>query len=74
MPRLLRCAYIEHDDLFGGRWLDTVRQLLDQPTPSRPAANGAEVVARGLADYLGGRAPQAVGRHHQTVVGRQAPD
>jgi hypothetical protein len=74
MPRLLRCAYIDHDDLFGGRWLDTVRQLLDQPTPSRPAANGAEVVARGLVDYLEGRALQPVGRHHQTVVSGQAPD
>jgi L-arabinokinase len=63
MPHLLRCAYIEHADLFGGRWLGTVSQLLDQPTPSRQATNGAEVIAHGLAQYLGRSAQQPVDRN-----------
>ena len=54
MPRLVRCAYIDHDDLFAGRWMPVVRQVLDQrPAAERPATDGARVVARGLAGYLG---------------------
>ncbi len=53
MPRLLRCAYIDQRDLFAGRWAPVVRQVLDQPRlTERPATNGAEVIARGLAAYL----------------------
>ena len=53
MPRLLRCAYIEQRDLFAGRWTPVVRQVLDQPPlAERPATDGAQVVARGLARYL----------------------
>jgi len=56
MPRRLRCAYIEQRDLFAGRWAPVVRQVLDQPPPTaRPATNGAQVVARGLAEYLSSR-------------------
>ena len=55
MPELLRCAYIEQRDLFAGRWAPVVRQVLDQPPlAERPAADGAQVVARGLAEYLAG--------------------
>ena len=54
MPRLVRCAYLDHDDLFAGRWMPVMRQVLDQPPASeRPATDGAQVVARGLAAYLG---------------------
>ena len=53
MPRLLRCAYIEQRDLFAGRWAKVVRQVLAQPrVTQRPATHGAQVVARGLAEYL----------------------
>ena len=53
MPGLLRCAYIEHRDLFAGRWAPVVRQVLDLPPPTlRPATDGAQVVARGLSSYL----------------------
>ena len=53
MPRLLRCAYIEHRDLFAGRWAPVVQQVLDQPPlAQRPATDGAQVVARGLTSYL----------------------
>ena len=54
MPRLVRCAYIDHGDLFAGRWMPVVRQVLNQPPAAeRPATDGAQVVARGLAGYLG---------------------
>ena len=55
MPQLVRCAYIEQHDLFAGRWAPVVRQVLDQPpVAERPATDGAQVVARGLAEYLAG--------------------
>jgi L-arabinokinase len=47
MPRYLRCGFITHEDLLGGRWSPHLGALLDQPPPpERPATNGAEVVAR----------------------------
>ena len=53
MPGLLPSAYIEQRDLFAGRWTPVVRQVLDQPPLTvRPATDGAQVVARGLAEYL----------------------
>ena len=46
MPRFLRCAYIDHDDLFAGRWQGHLDKLLAQPAPrERPATNGAGVAA-----------------------------
>jgi hypothetical protein len=46
MPRFLRCAYLDHDDLFAGRWQGHLDELLAQPAPrERPATNGAEVAA-----------------------------
>jgi hypothetical protein len=45
-PRFLRAAYIDHDDLFAGRWTDHLDALLAQPEPpERPAVDGAEVAA-----------------------------
>ena len=60
MPRLVRCAYVDQADLFAGRWLPVVRQVLDQPVTERPATDGAQVVARGLVEYLakGNRRPE----------------
>jgi L-arabinokinase len=46
MPRFLRAAYIDHDDLFAGRWTKHLDALMAQPPPpERPATNGAEVIA-----------------------------
>ncbi len=46
MPRVLRAAYISHDDLFSGRWAPHLDAVLAQPEPpERPATNGAEVAA-----------------------------
>jgi L-arabinokinase len=50
MPDYLRCAYIDHDDLFAGRWergLDAVSQAAEPPEV--PSTNGAEVVAGMIA-------------------------
>ena len=52
MPKLVRCAYIEHDQLFAGAWSSTLQKLLDQPTAAPPRTDGAAVVARRLASYL----------------------
>lgn len=49
MPRFVRSAFIDHDDLFAGRWQAHLDALLAQPEPpEKPSANGAEVAARWL--------------------------
>jgi L-arabinokinase len=54
MPRVLRCAFIDQQDLFGGDWTPHLDRLLAQPPPpSTPYTNGAEVVAELLAGWLG---------------------
>ena len=46
MPKFLRCAFIDHDDLFAGRWQPHLDAVLEQPEPpTRPAVNGAGVAA-----------------------------
>ena len=49
MPRFVRCGYIDHDDLFAGRWRDALTALLAAPPPpEQPRTDGAEVTARQL--------------------------
>lgn len=46
MPKYLRCAFIDHDDLFSGNWAPHLDRLLDHPAPPEKAAtNGAAVAA-----------------------------
>jgi L-arabinokinase len=46
MPAFLRCAFIDHGDLFASRWGSHLDRLLAQPEPAtRPATNGADVAA-----------------------------
>lgn len=46
MPRFLRCEYIDHEALFGGRWRAALDAVLSQRAPGdRPDTNGAEVIA-----------------------------
>ena len=53
MPKYLRCAFIDHDDLFAGHWRSHLDRLLDQPEPPiRPPVNGAEVAADILLNTL----------------------
>ena len=49
MPRFLRVAYIDHAELFSGRWAPRLDALLAQPVPpDRPAVNGADIAAEQL--------------------------
>lgn len=53
MPSFLRCAFIDHADLFAGRWASHLDALLAQPDPpSHPATDGADVVADILLKLL----------------------
>lgn len=52
MPRFLRCRFIDQEDLFAGRWRDSLDALLHQSSPAeKVATNGAEIAA-GLIDRL----------------------
>lgn len=53
MPSFLRCGFIDHDDLFAGRWAGHLDALLAQPAPpTQPATNGAAVAADILFETL----------------------
>ncbi|MEI6669183.1 MAG: hypothetical protein WCP29_13600 [Acidobacteriota bacterium] len=47
MPSVLRCRFIDHDDLYAGRWARHLDGLLAQPDPpTHPATDGAALAAR----------------------------
>jgi hypothetical protein len=47
MPRVLRCRFIEQDDLRAGRWDASIAALLAQPSPpDKMEMNGVEVACR----------------------------
>jgi hypothetical protein len=53
MPSFLRAGFIDHADLFAGRWTPHLDRLLSQPAPpERPATNGAEIAADHLLARL----------------------
>lgn len=53
MPKFLRCGFIDHEDLFAGRWQAHLDAVLAQPEPpARPEVNGAEVAADILLNVL----------------------
>lgn len=46
IPAFLRSTFIDHDDLFAGRWASHLDALLAQPEPpTHPATNGADIAA-----------------------------
>jgi L-arabinokinase len=46
MPKYLRCGFIDHEDLFAGRWRTALDRIASSPLPpERPLTNGADVVA-----------------------------
>ncbi len=56
MPKYLRCAYIDHEDLFAGNWAPHLDRLLALPAPPpKPATNGAEVAADAVLRTYDGR-------------------
>ncbi|HXG89960.1 MAG TPA: hypothetical protein VNJ02_16655 [Vicinamibacterales bacterium] len=56
MPHFLRASFIDHPDLFAGRWRAHLDAVLAQPEPlERPAVNGAEVAAALLLGILSER-------------------
>lgn len=51
MPAVLRCRFIEQDDLLAGRWSDAVKGLLGQPRPRATLpVDGADVAARAILE------------------------
>jgi len=53
MPRYVRCAFIEPDDLVAGRWQAPLDGLLRRPpAPERADVTGAEVVAGILESFV----------------------
>jgi hypothetical protein len=55
MPRFLRCAYIQQDELLSGTWQPHLDRLVAQPSPpSKPPTNGAEVAADAVIARLAG--------------------
>jgi L-arabinokinase len=54
MPRYLRCGFISNESLYAGAWEPALDAVLAQPEPpERPRVDGADVVARVIADALG---------------------
>ena len=53
MPLYLRCAYLDQQALFGGRWRAALDAALDTPPPSeKPKTDGADVAARMIAEAV----------------------
>jgi L-arabinokinase len=53
MPRLLRCQFIEHEDLVTGRWRASVDAVLAQPAPSRAVdVDGAAQAAAAILAFV----------------------
>jgi L-arabinokinase len=53
MPRFVRCAFVDQESLFAGRWLDALDALLvSPPPPERPPTNGADVAAEWIVERL----------------------
>jgi hypothetical protein len=54
MPRYLRCAYLDQDSLFAGRWCAALDEAVNAlPPPETPPTNGAEVIAGMISAAVG---------------------
>jgi hypothetical protein len=57
MPRALKCAFIDHDALFAGRWRSALDRIASAPAPpDRPATDGAPRLARMIENAVHSRA------------------
>jgi len=53
MPKYTRCAFIDHEQLFAGRWRHALDRIEFAPSPpERPATNGADVAAQMISDRV----------------------
>ena len=53
MPRYLRCGFIDHPDLFAGRWTAHLESVLARPQPpEQPRVDGADLVAKTLISMI----------------------
>jgi UDP:flavonoid glycosyltransferase YjiC (YdhE family) len=53
MPRFVRSAFIDPQDLLCGNWAAALERLLSQPAPpERPATNGADVAAEEILKMI----------------------
>jgi hypothetical protein len=48
MPRFVRSRFIDHPDLFSGRWAPALDALLCEPAPARPAVDGTDIAVEHL--------------------------
>ncbi|MEO6222211.1 MAG: hypothetical protein ABIP90_03100 [Vicinamibacterales bacterium] len=63
MPSLLRCRFVDQDELLAGRWRDALEALMRQPpAPRRVPTNGASRAAAFIQDVVdGSRGPASRG-------------
>ena len=61
MPKYLRCAFIDHADLFAGHWQPHLDACSRSRPPTRPATNGADVAADILLAHFNDRADRNAG-------------
>jgi hypothetical protein len=53
MPRYLRCGFIDHEQLFAGRWTSALHAVLSAPSPPEaPRTDGADVVASMISSRI----------------------
>lgn len=52
MPQYLRCAFIDHEDLFSGNWAPHLDRLLADSKKPRPQTNGASIAAEEILRQL----------------------
>lgn len=52
MPKYLRCAYIEREEMLSENWTRHLDRLLAQPAKVRPPTNGAAIAAEQLQRLL----------------------
>jgi hypothetical protein len=54
MPRYLRCAHLDNASLLSGRWRAALERAVEAPEPpEHPRTDGADVVARLVAEAIG---------------------
>ncbi len=72
MPQYTRTAFIDHNDLFGGKWVSHLDKLLAQPKPKKKAdTTGAEVAADILLKTLDKPPKRPRGRAKGLVTGKR---